>query len=61
MPQKKSSSLLHPASCGTINNYKTAHSNQKGFSNIKQLQSAIITFLNVEHIIPWQQNKWPVD
>jgi len=52
MPQKeKSSSLLHPASCMTITNYKTAYLNQKGFFNIKQLQSAIITFLNVEHII----------
>jgi hypothetical protein len=51
-PKKKSSSLLYPASCMTITNYKNAHSKQKGFSNIKQLQSAIITFLNVEHIIP---------
>jgi len=49
-PKKKSSSLLHPASCVTITSYKTAHSNQKEFSNIKQLQSAINTFLNVEHI-----------
>jgi len=56
-----SSSLLHPASCVTITNHKNAHSNQKGFSNIKQLQSAITTFLNVEHIILWQQNKRPVD
>jgi len=44
MPQKKSSSLLHPASCVTITHYTNAHSNQKGFSNIKQLNLPLLHF-----------------